>query len=340
MRRRGLQQEKRRRRRCWRRRNADERLAAPGSASAPKPWLPSTQKVGCVGQGCGMHISREAGASLPSRRRPPPSGRHVFGTERACPDMRPAECDCREVKGCRPPPRSRASSVHDFCAYYGAASSAAAAGADGGAPGRPRLYSFDDAPAVLRYNKYIRSGYRAGLSPGQCCASVLQLHNETGERSERAIGEERQEGQEGDACRCCGSEQCMPAALPSPLNTMQATSGRTCCRRCCWRARRWRGSCRRGRAPPRTTPSHSSPCRPASWAQVGSGDGGCAGACLAAVACPAPRSSTRPHAGSLTSPPSSSSLPSPPTFFLLLRQSSTTRSWRTTTTTTPSSRWM
>ena len=33
---------------------------------------------------------------------------------------------------------------------------------------------------MLRFNRFIRSGYRAGLSPAQCCASILQRHNESG----------------------------------------------------------------------------------------------------------------------------------------------------------------
>ncbi|GAB4819451.1 hypothetical protein N2152v2_006497 [Parachlorella kessleri] len=43
-----------------------------------------------------------------------------------------------------------------------------------------RLYSFEEAPPTLQYNKYIRSGYRAGLSYGQCLGSMLCCHNETG----------------------------------------------------------------------------------------------------------------------------------------------------------------
>ncbi|KAK9807384.1 hypothetical protein WJX73_010328 [Symbiochloris irregularis] len=56
--------------------------------------------------------------------------------------------------------------------------------------GRPRralaktqgqnLYWFEDAPADLQFNRYIRSGYRAGLSYGECVCSVFQYHNETG----------------------------------------------------------------------------------------------------------------------------------------------------------------
>lgn len=33
---------------------------------------------------------------------------------------------------------------------------------------------------MLQYNKFIRSGYRAGLTYPQCLCSMFQLHNETG----------------------------------------------------------------------------------------------------------------------------------------------------------------
>eukprot|EP00884_Botryococcus_braunii_P010567 jgi/Botrbrau1/19511/Bobra.0035s0011.1 len=46
--------------------------------------------------------------------------------------------------------------------------------------GPDRLYWFDEAPPQLQFNKYIRSGYRAGLSPCQCVHSWFYLHNETG----------------------------------------------------------------------------------------------------------------------------------------------------------------
>ena len=62
-----------------------------------------------------------------------------------------------------------------LCSYYAAA-------AEAKARREPLLYSFLDAPAVLRFNKFVRSGYRAGLTTRQCCASVLGLHNETGVR--------------------------------------------------------------------------------------------------------------------------------------------------------------
>lgn len=43
-----------------------------------------------------------------------------------------------------------------------------------------RLVSWADAPSVLQFNKYIRSGYRANYTYAECAASVLSIHNETG----------------------------------------------------------------------------------------------------------------------------------------------------------------
>lgn len=43
-----------------------------------------------------------------------------------------------------------------------------------------RLYWFDEAPAVLQFNRFVRSGYRAGLKPCDCLRSILEYHNETG----------------------------------------------------------------------------------------------------------------------------------------------------------------
>ena len=41
--------------------------------------------------------------------------------------------------------------------------------------------AFHDAPAVLRFNPHVRTGYRAGCSSyARCLCSVLELHNETG----------------------------------------------------------------------------------------------------------------------------------------------------------------
>lgn len=42
-----------------------------------------------------------------------------------------------------------------------------------------KLYHHDQVPAVLRFNRYIRSGYRAGLTYPQCCRSMFHYHNET-----------------------------------------------------------------------------------------------------------------------------------------------------------------
>lgn len=80
------------------------------------------------------------------------------------------ECSCRSSKACS------------------AARPASGGGAgSGGAPlvrcsyyqPRRQLYCFQEAPAALRFNKHIRSGYRAGYSYSQCCRSILDLHNET-----------------------------------------------------------------------------------------------------------------------------------------------------------------
>ncbi|GMH44266.1 hypothetical protein BSKO_12200 [Bryopsis sp. KO-2023] len=46
--------------------------------------------------------------------------------------------------------------------------------------GSKKLLFFEDAPDVLQFNKYIRSGYRAGFSYWDCVRSVSQVHNETG----------------------------------------------------------------------------------------------------------------------------------------------------------------
>lgn len=43
-----------------------------------------------------------------------------------------------------------------------------------------RLYWFEEAPPVLQFNKYVRSGYRAGLNYQQCLCSIFSYHNETG----------------------------------------------------------------------------------------------------------------------------------------------------------------
>lgn len=41
------------------------------------------------------------------------------------------------------------------------------------------LAFFEDAPEVLKFNKYIRSGYRAGFTNWDCFRSTLRIHNET-----------------------------------------------------------------------------------------------------------------------------------------------------------------
>lgn len=43
-----------------------------------------------------------------------------------------------------------------------------------------RLYWFDEAPPALQYNKFVRSGYRAGMSYRQCACSIFSYHNEIG----------------------------------------------------------------------------------------------------------------------------------------------------------------
>lgn len=43
-----------------------------------------------------------------------------------------------------------------------------------------RLCTFQEAPAVLQFNRFIRTGYRAGLTYPQCACSIFQCHNETG----------------------------------------------------------------------------------------------------------------------------------------------------------------
>ena len=48
-----------------------------------------------------------------------------------------------------------------------------------GQTGRPLLW-FDQCPPELQFNRYIRSGYRAGYTCRECVASIFQYHNETG----------------------------------------------------------------------------------------------------------------------------------------------------------------
>lgn len=61
------------------------------------------------------------------------------------------------------------------CQNGDAGASAAAVQWDG-----QRLYWFDEAPPVLQYNKFVRSGYRAGMSYRQCACSIFSYHNEIG----------------------------------------------------------------------------------------------------------------------------------------------------------------
>ncbi|GMH44267.1 hypothetical protein BSKO_12201 [Bryopsis sp. KO-2023] len=42
------------------------------------------------------------------------------------------------------------------------------------------LLFFEDAPKVLQFNRYIRSGFRARYSYWECAKSVFRMHNETG----------------------------------------------------------------------------------------------------------------------------------------------------------------
>ncbi|KAL4428814.1 hypothetical protein ABPG77_005252 [Micractinium sp. CCAP 211/92] len=113
---------------------------------------------------------------LPKRKRSPkPDGMPRVPTM----DALTIECDCRSSPRPAPPAvagpmragEAQPPPLHRNCSYY----AASAAGAV-----RPGVYSFTDAPAVLRFNKYVRSGYRAGYTYRQCCASVLRWHNETG----------------------------------------------------------------------------------------------------------------------------------------------------------------
>lgn len=45
---------------------------------------------------------------------------------------------------------------------------------------KPRLYRFEELPAFLRDNEFIRSGYRVFYSYADNWASMLMIHNETG----------------------------------------------------------------------------------------------------------------------------------------------------------------
>ncbi|DBA84039.1 hypothetical protein WJX77_000100 [Trebouxia sp. C0004] len=52
--------------------------------------------------------------------------------------------------------------------------------ADNKSRGHSKLYWWDEVPAVLQFNPYIKSGYRAGLTPQECVGSLFHCHNETG----------------------------------------------------------------------------------------------------------------------------------------------------------------
>lgn len=113
---------------------------------------------------------------LPKRKRgPKPDGMPRVPTMEAL----TVECDCRSSARPAPPAalgpvaadQAQQALAHTGCSYYACSQAAAA---------RPGVYSFTDAPAVLRFNKFVRSGYRAGYTYRQCCTSVLRWHNETG----------------------------------------------------------------------------------------------------------------------------------------------------------------
>ena len=86
-----------------------------------------------------------------------------------------------------------------------------------------RLVWYDELPAVLQYNRYVRSGYRAGVhccmrcafclqqgwrlistrplagyTCGECACSILQYHNETG-ALQPLVGAHRLSG-DGHSC--------------------------------------------------------------------------------------------------------------------------------------------
>ena len=46
--------------------------------------------------------------------------------------------------------------------------------------GSLRLFRREEVPIWLRFNPYILSGYRSGLTVQQCLSSVFAIHNETG----------------------------------------------------------------------------------------------------------------------------------------------------------------
>jgi hypothetical protein len=42
-----------------------------------------------------------------------------------------------------------------------------------------RLYKIDEMPAYLRFNPFVKNGYRQLMDVKQCCQSLLFFHNET-----------------------------------------------------------------------------------------------------------------------------------------------------------------
>lgn len=74
-----------------------------------------------------------------------------------------AECDCRGVKGACPPPP--AVGLATWCPYYAAA-----------AEGPPRLYRWHEAPAVLRYNPFIRRCAGVGWGLQHCAWQHPSAH--------------------------------------------------------------------------------------------------------------------------------------------------------------------
>lgn len=136
------------------------------------------------------------------------------------------QCGCRTSKAAADPPQS--------CPYYDREG------------GPTRLLSFHEAPAVLRFNTYIRSGYRAGMGYRDCCRSVLQLHNETGAGRAGYVSARRR----GRCCLCLSVPQRRAhlLSIPSASPARQATSGSTWRRCCCCSRSGWAARSRRGRA--------------------------------------------------------------------------------------------
>lgn len=47
-------------------------------------------------------------------------------------------------------------------------------------PPLPRTQYFEEIPAVLQFNRFIRSGYRVNYTYCECCKSIFAVHNESG----------------------------------------------------------------------------------------------------------------------------------------------------------------